>query len=148
MIQVAIPTTKVVSKPCHHAPDAGFTGMQNVRALGSWRLPPRFQRKVWEVRKCIAQLEFLWAASDVWSFESEAEWRPQEVGDAWNIKWLLRTGCWWLTPVILATHEAEIRRLVVQSQPGKIVYETLSQKTLHKNRTGVVAQGEDPEFKP
>jgi hypothetical protein len=25
-------------------------------------------------------------------------------------------GCWWLTPVILATQEAEIRRIVVQSQ--------------------------------
>jgi hypothetical protein len=40
-------------------------------------------------------------------------------------------GCWWLTPVILATQGAEIRRVVVQSQPEKIVCETLSQKTLH-----------------
>jgi hypothetical protein len=29
-----------------------------------------------------------------------------------------------------------MRRIVVQSQPGKIVQETLSQKTLHKNRAG------------
>jgi hypothetical protein len=36
---------------------------------------------------------------------------------------------------------------VVQSQPGQIVHETLSQKTLHKNRAGGVAQGEGPEFK-
>jgi hypothetical protein len=49
-------------------------------------------------------------------------------------------------PVILATQEAEISRIVVQSQ--QIVHETLSQKTLHKNRAGGVAQGEDPEFKP
>jgi hypothetical protein len=27
----------------------------------------------------------------------------------------------WFTPVILATPEAEIRRIMVQSQPGKIV---------------------------
>jgi hypothetical protein len=31
-------------------------------------------------------------------------------------------------PVILATQEAEIRRIAVQSQPGQIVHETLSQK--------------------
>jgi hypothetical protein len=37
---------------------------------------------------------------------------------------------WWLTPVILATQEAEIRRIVVPSQPGQIVCETLSQKCL------------------
>jgi hypothetical protein len=29
--------------------------------------------------------------------------------------------CWLLTPVILPTQEAEIRRITVQSQPGKIV---------------------------
>jgi hypothetical protein len=35
---------------------------------------------------------------------------------------------WWLTPVIPATQEAEIRRITVQSQPRAIVHETLSQK--------------------
>jgi hypothetical protein len=34
--------------------------------------------------------------------------------------------CQWLTSVILATQEAEIRRIVVQSQPGQIVHELLS----------------------
>jgi hypothetical protein len=33
---------------------------------------------------------------------------------------------WWLTPVILATQEAEIRRFTVGSQPGQKVLETLS----------------------
>jgi hypothetical protein len=32
----------------------------------------------------------------------------------------------WLTPAILATQEAEIRKIVVQSQSGQIVCETLS----------------------
>jgi hypothetical protein len=32
----------------------------------------------------------------------------------------------WLTSVILATQEAEIRRLMAQSQPGQIVLKTLS----------------------
>jgi hypothetical protein len=49
-------------------------------------------------------------------------------------------------PVILATQEAEIRRTVVQSQPGQIVRETVSRKNLHKNRAGGVAQGEGPEY--
>jgi hypothetical protein len=34
-------------------------------------------------------------------------------------------------PVILATPEAEIRRTIVQSQPGKIVLRTLSSKILN-----------------
>jgi hypothetical protein len=44
--------------------------------------------------------------------------------------------------------EAEVRRIGVQNQPGQVVLETSSQKTLHKNRAGGVAQGEGPEFKP
>jgi hypothetical protein len=31
----------------------------------------------------------------------------------------------WFTPVFLATQEAEIRRIMVQSQPGQIVQEIL-----------------------
>jgi hypothetical protein len=38
------------------------------------------------------------------------------------------TGCWWLTPVILATQKAVMRRITVQSQPGQIVHETLWKK--------------------
>jgi hypothetical protein len=48
----------------------------------------------------------------------------------------------------LATQEAEIRRVAVQSQPRQIVHKILSQKTLHINRAGRVAQGEGPEIKP
>jgi hypothetical protein len=33
---------------------------------------------------------------------------------------------WWFMPVILATQKAEIRRIMVQSQPEQIVPETLS----------------------
>jgi hypothetical protein len=35
-------------------------------------------------------------------------------------------------PVILATKEAEIRRIAIQSKPKQTVHKTLSQKTLHK----------------
>jgi hypothetical protein len=49
----------------------------------------------------------------------------------------------WLTPVILATQEAEIRRVEVRSQPGEIVHKTLSGKYLTQKRAG-----KSPEFKP
>jgi hypothetical protein len=53
-----------------------------------------------------------------------------------------------VTPIILATQEAGIRKVTVRSQAGQKVLGPLSRKTLHKNRAGVVAQGEGPEFKP
>jgi hypothetical protein len=37
--------------------------------------------------------------------------------------------------------------IVIQSQPGEIVGETLSQKNTSQKRAGGVAQGEDPEVK-
>jgi hypothetical protein len=50
-------------------------------------------------------------------------------------------------PVILTTHEAEIRKTMAQSQPRPIVpggpiSKNHSQKCIH-----LVAQGEGPEFK-
>jgi hypothetical protein len=50
-------------------------------------------------------------------------------------------------PVILATQEAEIRRITVQSQPRQIVWVTLSQKYPTQKKDGGVAQGVGPEFK-
>jgi hypothetical protein len=47
--------------------------------------------------------------------------------------------CYWLTPVILATWEEAIRRIVVRSQPGQIACETLSQKNPSQKRAGGVA---------
>jgi hypothetical protein len=49
-----------------------------------------------------------------------------------GIKRVKKVRCRWLTPIILATQEAEIRRISDQSQRGQTVHETLSQKTLHK----------------
>jgi hypothetical protein len=40
----------------------------------------------------------------------------------------IAAGHQWLTTAITATHETEIRRVIVESQPGQIVCETLSQK--------------------
>jgi hypothetical protein len=36
--------------------------------------------------------------------------------------------CWWLTPVILAIQDAEIRRIAVKSELRQIVHKTLSQE--------------------
>jgi hypothetical protein len=52
-----------------------------------------------------------------------------------------KAGCRWLTPVILATQEAEIRKIVFQSQPGQIEKKNPSPK-----RAGGL-QGVGPEFK-
>jgi hypothetical protein len=46
--------------------------------------------------------------------------------------------------VILATQEAEIRRMAVQSQLGQIVPETLSRKNPSQETAGGVAQGIGP----
>jgi hypothetical protein len=47
-------------------------------------------------------------------------------------------------PVSLATQEAEIRRIVVQSQHRQIVLKTLSQKHPSQKRVGVVALSLNP----
>jgi hypothetical protein len=49
---------------------------------------------------------------------------------------------------MLATQEAEIRRIAVQSQPRQIVLKILSQKNPSQKRSGEVAEGVGPEFKP
>jgi uncharacterized protein YchJ len=49
-------------------------------------------------------------------------------------------------PIILATQEAEIEGSRFKASPGKWFY-ILSQKPIHKKRTGRVAQGAGPEFK-
>jgi hypothetical protein len=50
----------------------------------------------------------------------------------------LKEKCPELTPVILATQEAEIRRIMVQSHPGQIAHETLSQKNPFTKTVGLV----------
>jgi hypothetical protein len=44
--------------------------------------------------------------------------------------WIINklAGHQWLTPIILATKEAEIKRIKVQSQPGQTVLKCLSRK--------------------
>jgi hypothetical protein len=50
------------------------------------------------------------------------------------------TRCQWLTPVILATQEAEILGIMIQSQSWQTVHETLSQKSSSQKRPVGVAQ--------
>jgi hypothetical protein len=46
---------------------------------------------------------------------------------------------WWLMPVILATQEAKIKRMVDRSQTPQIGSRPYFKKPHHKNRVGVVA---------
>jgi hypothetical protein len=41
------------------------------------------------------------------------------------------TWCWWLTPVILASQEAEIRRIVICSQPLALFMSPYLKNTHH-----------------
>jgi hypothetical protein len=50
--------------------------------------------------------------------------------------------------VILATQEAEIRRIMVRCQPRQVVCKTLSRKNPSLKRAGGVAQSVGPEFEP
>jgi hypothetical protein len=53
-------------------------------------------------------------------------------------------------PIILATQEAEIRKIAVQSQSRQIVLQDLISKKPFTKRAAIVAQGidcTDPEFK-
>jgi hypothetical protein len=69
----------------------------------------------------------------------------KEDTDLLAIKLILRAhkklGAGWFTPVIVATQETEIR-IMVQSHPGQIGCENLSQKNLKR------ADGVGVEFKP
>jgi hypothetical protein len=44
----------------------------------------------------------------------------------------ISVGHWWLMPVILATQEAEIRRIVAPSQPRKTALETILKQPFTK----------------
>jgi hypothetical protein len=53
---------------------------------------------------------------------------PRKVRRNLKVKTEEKAKHWWLTPVILATPEAEIRRIKVGGQLGQILLQTLSQK--------------------
>jgi hypothetical protein len=40
--------------------------------------------------------------------------------------------CWWLMPILLVTQEAEIRRIMIQSQPSRGFVRLYLKKTRHK----------------
>jgi hypothetical protein len=67
---------------------------------------------------------------------------PEQDKDKENQKTIGHKG---LVPIILATQEAKIRRIEVQSQPGQISSRDPISKILNTKRSGGVPQG--PEFK-
>jgi hypothetical protein len=69
-----------------------------------------------------------------------------------NLKVEGSAGCQWLSLIIPATQEAEIRRITVQGQPREIALKTRSRKYPTQKRSGRVVQVVEktwgPEFKP
>jgi hypothetical protein len=57
-----------------------------------------------------------------------------------SFKNLVSMGLWWLTPVIIATQEAEIRRIMVQNQSQANSLQNPILKKLITKRAGGVAQ--------
>jgi hypothetical protein len=60
----------------------------------------------------------------------------------------LKAGCQGLTPIILATQEAEIRNHSSKPAPANSLRDPILKKKPSQNRAGGVAQGVGPEFKP
>jgi hypothetical protein len=63
---------------------ASFAGIQDSKVIGSWRLPPRFQKKVRKDRKCVAGLGSLQAnpkivKHDAMRMKPKIQWRFQEL---------------------------------------------------------------------
>jgi hypothetical protein len=56
--------------------------------------------------------------------------------------------CGWFPPIILVTQEAEIRRIMVQSQPWANNSRDPISKNPSQKRAGGLTQGVGPEFKP
>jgi hypothetical protein len=67
------------------------------------------------------------------------EIKAKSLGDTgkWAVMKTLAVECLWLTPVILATREAEIWRIVVRGQPQKIILETPPLQLLEQNELEV-----------
>jgi hypothetical protein len=83
------------SRPCHHPCVVGSAGIKNARITKLKKLPPRFQRKAWEARQCVAGSVFLQAAPEMVMQEAlwvnpKLQWRPQDIGGAMNMEHLLR----------------------------------------------------------
>jgi hypothetical protein len=59
---------------------------------------------------------------------------PETISGILQNQNYLQAKCQWLTPIILATQEAERRRIMIRSQPGQIVLQDPIWKKLFKKR--------------
>jgi hypothetical protein len=50
----------------HHSPNSGFANMKKCKNFRLWWLPPRFERRAWEKRQCVAGPWSLQAALRGW----------------------------------------------------------------------------------
>jgi hypothetical protein len=83
--------------------------------------------KTGNMQMCLRYLAILNGATSRVTLISLASIRPLFPFPT-RAKEIIQAGHRCLTPIILATQEAEIRRIEVQSQPTQIVHNNLSQK--------------------
>lgn len=103
---LATASTDSTSWYCLH--DAGFTSMQNARAVVSGRRPSRFQRKVWKVRQ--GARERAW--SKAVGMKPKVQWQSQEAEDARNVEHLPRKAL---------SHEwSQLKREAMRSTASKV----------------------------